>query len=138
MSSEDNYKYDETCIVFDWDDTLLSSSWLANNNLTLETDIPSEYAEQLRELEKSVSLVLERALVCGRVIIITNSDFGWVELSCRKFIPSILPLIYRIKIISARSIYQLMFPEPVDWKVHAFSKEVSLVYSDKESTIQKI
>jgi len=132
MSSEDDYNYDETCIIFDWDDTLLSSSWLAQNDLTLDSVIPVQYSDQLRELEKSVTLVLERALVCGKVIIITNSESGWVDLSCQKFIPSILPLLSRIKIISARSIFESIFSEPVDWKIHAFSDEISAVYSDKE------
>lgn len=130
--SKDSYNYDETCIVFDWDDTLLPSSWLAQNGLTLIAPIPIEFSDQLAIFEKSVSTVLERALVSGTVIIITNSESGWVDLSCRKFIPGILSLLYRIKIISARSSFEHISDDAIEWKRSAFAQEISLVYTGKE------
>jgi hypothetical protein len=129
--SEDPYNYDETSIVFDWDDTLLPSSWLALNGLTLLAPIPIKFSAQLAIFEKAVSAVLERALVSGTVIIITNSEAGWVDLSCRKFIPSILPLLYRIKIISARSTFEHIFVEAEEWKLAAFAQEIPIVFLSK-------
>jgi hypothetical protein len=128
---EPPHNFDETCMVFDWDDTLLPSSWLAENGLTLIAPIPIEISAQLAIFEKSVSTVLERALVCGTVIIITNSESGWVDLSCRKFIPSILPLLYRIKIISARSTFQHILADADEWKIAAFTQEIPIVYLGK-------
>lgn len=128
--SED-YNYDETCVVFDWDDTLLSSSWLAQNGLTLDAPIPIEFTAQLAKLETTVSMVLERALVSGTVIIITNAESRWVELSCSKFIPGILPLLCRIKIISARSTFEHIFVDADEWKLAAFAQEISIVYLSK-------
>jgi hypothetical protein len=137
--TDTSFNFDETCMIFDWDDTLLASSWLSINGLKLDTPIiPPEHAAQLTILERTVRIILERALICGTVIIITNSETGWVELSCSKFIPDILPLLSRIKIISARSTFETISPDdPIEWKIKAFSQEISLVYLDKESTIRK-
>jgi hypothetical protein len=129
--SKDPYTYDETSMIFDWDDTLLPSSWLAQNGLTLDAPIPIKFTAQLTKLEVSVSMVLERALITGTVIIITNSEAGWVDLSCRKFIPSILPLLCRIKIISARSTFEHIFVEAEEWKLAAFAQEIPIVFLSK-------
>ena len=122
--SIDSYTYDETLIIFDWDDTILPSSWLAKNNLYIDLDIiPKEYLSQLSSLQKSISLLLERAITCGNFIIITNSDAGWVEVSCKKFLPEIVPLLSKIKILSARSSFQSEeLDSPIDWKFKAFYK----------------
>lgn len=110
----------ETCIIFDWDDTLLSSSWLAHNGLRLDApeQVPPEAAALLAVLEESVAALLERALRCGSVVIITNAETGWVELSCRRFLPRCVPVVSRIRVISARSTYETLHPDsPADWKV---------------------
>lgn len=122
----------ETCIIFDWDDTLLCSSWLAQNNMRLDAPsvLPSEAVAQLSVLEESVCTLLECASRVGRVVIITNAETGWVELSCRKFMPRVLPLLENLKVVSARSTYECFFPDsPSDWKVQAFSQEISSYYA---------
>ena len=72
----------------------------------------------LRALEASVCNLLELAFSYGEVHIVTNAEAGWVELSASKFIPAVLPLLGRTKVISARSTYERMFPDaPYKWKV---------------------
>lgn len=62
--------------------------------------------------------LLERALRCGLVVIITNAETGWVELSCRRFLPRCLPLVSSIRVVSARSTFEALHPDsPSDWKV---------------------
>jgi hypothetical protein len=57
----------------------------------------------------------------GRVYIITNAAEGWVEFSCRKFFPTVFPLLALITIISARARFEREFPGDVPkWKLHAF------------------
>jgi hypothetical protein len=112
--------YAETCIIFDWDDTLLSSSWLAQNGLRLDSPdiLPAEAVAQLRVLEESVASLMERALACGNVVIITNAETGWVELSCKKFMPRVQSFLTRVKVLSARSTFESLYPDsPSDWKV---------------------
>ena len=41
----------------------------------------------------------------GKVYIVTNSETGWVEHSIKEFMPSLIPLLPQLNIISARSLY---------------------------------
>jgi hypothetical protein len=134
------FGYHETCIIFDWDDTLLSSSWLAQNGLRLDSPdiLPAEAVAQLRVLEESVASLMERALACGNVVIITNAETGWVELSCKKFMPRVQSFLTRVKVLSARSTFESLYPDsPSDWKVQAFFQEICHVYRGHRSESRK-
>ena len=79
---------------------------------------PPEATAQLAVLQDGVISLINRAQQLGSVIIITNAETGWVELSCKKFMPRVAPLLTNIKILSARSTYEALFPDsPSDWKV---------------------
>jgi hypothetical protein len=107
-------------VIFDYDDTLLCSSWLAQNGLRLDAPavVPPEAVAQLEILQDSVITLIETAIRAGVCIIITNAETGWVELSCRKFMPRVLPYLSKVKVLSARSTFECMFPDsPSDWKV---------------------
>jgi len=125
----------ETTIIFDWDDTLLSSSWLAQNGLRLDEPslVPHEARVQLDVLQDSVISLLQRAMTFGTCIIITNAETGWVELSCKKFLPRVQPLISKLRVLSARSTFESRFPDsPSDWKVQAFSQEIHAAYAGRK------
>ena len=65
--------------------------------------------------------MLELAVKFGRVYIITNACEGWVEFSCNRFMPSVMPVLSKIAIISARARYESRFPGQVPkWKLYAF------------------
>lgn len=137
---EGPFEYHETCIIFDWDDTLLSSSWLAQNGLRLDSPdvLPAEVTAQLSILEDSVIALLDRALRCGPVVIITNAETGWVELSCKKFIPRVQAILPRVKVISARSTFEALYPDsPSDWKVQAFYQEIVAAFSGSRGDSRK-
>lgn len=126
------FTFDETCIIFDWDDTILPSSWLAQNGLRLDSPdaLPADAIAQLHVLEDAVMLLLERALSCGVVIIITNAETGWVEMSCKRFIPRVLPFLHRVKVLSARSTFEMLYPDsPAHWKIQAFHQEITGVFA---------
>jgi hypothetical protein len=116
---------ENTIILFDWDDTLLISTYLANNGYTLNT--PADYMphELLGLLADSVIRTLKNASKFGKVVIVTNGEIGWVPLSALKFVPSIVPVLteLNIEVISARSAYEFEFPDqPTKWKISAFEK----------------
>mmetsp|Transcript_24765 Transcript_24765/g.79768 ORF Transcript_24765/g.79768 Transcript_24765/m.79768 type:complete len:236 (-) Transcript_24765:1073-1780(-) len=114
-------------IIFDWDDTLLASSWLAGQGLRLDSPavLPDEVLDQLEELEEAIIKVLSRACSVGHVIIITNAEQGWVELSAKRFVPGVLPYLSSVTVLSARTTFESAFPgSPLDWKVQAFSTKV--------------
>lgn len=89
---------------------------------------------QLDVLQESVISLLNRATQHGTCIIITNAETGWVELSCKKFMPKVLPCLQKIRVLSARSNFESLYPDsPSDWKVHAFSQELNAVYTNKHA-----
>jgi len=113
----------DTIIIFDWDDTLLASSFLSSKGYRLDTHTKRtpEVDVQLKELERSVIAVLTLALRYGEVHVVTNAETGWVQLSAQKFLPEVVPLLSRVTIVSARSMYEGLYPEsPLRWKVCAF------------------
>ena len=115
-------KTHNSLIIFDWDDTLLCTSFLTPKGVYDENLILTEKdKEKIAKLEFSVLRLLTIAVEKGDVYIITNAGLGWVEFSAEKYYPSILPLLQKIKIISARGEYEAKFPnDSRRWKVEAF------------------
>lgn len=116
-----------TLILFDWDDTLLASTHLANSNYRLDEPefLPESVTQQLSLLEDAVIGVLDLADTLGTVCIITNAETGWVELSCKKFLPRVMSHVENLPIVSARSTYEPKFPSlPSKWKLEAFSHRI--------------
>ena len=65
--------------------------------------------------------MLDLATKSGKTFIITNAAEGWVQFSAQKFMPSCVPILEKITIISARSKYEAHFPRDVtQWTLHAF------------------
>lgn len=116
-----------TTIIFDWDDTLLPSSWLSVKGLRLDypAQLPHDVIDELETHQESVCAVLKKAAQCGTVVIITNAETGWVELSAQRFMPRVAPLLHQFCVFSARSNFEPTFPDsPLDWKLAAFKKLV--------------
>jgi hypothetical protein len=129
-----------TVVLFDYDDTLLASSFLSGKGYRLDTEMEksTEVDTGLRELEQSVIAVLTLALRFGHVHIVTNAETGWVQLSAQKFMPGLVPLLSKVKIISARSTYENLHPDaPVKWKYCAFQDTLSNVFGTLESKNSK-
>lgn len=130
----------QTCIVFDYDDTILASSWLAQNGLRLDGNepVPAEAQKQLSQLAASAAKLLQHAQAYGEVVIITNAETGWVELSAKKFMPSLLPILAKTRVISARSTYESQYSSPLEWKIAAFSNELAYTFGKATDTPKNI
>jgi len=121
---------DATVIFVDWDDTLLCSSHLSAQGLRLDSEVEmsKETQRELKELEGSVLSLLRLAKLHGEVYVVTNAETGWVQLSAKKFIPGVLSALDDVKVLSARSTYQTMFPDaPIKWKFCAFQERLGRV-----------
>jgi len=102
----------DTVIIFDWDDTLLCSS--AINAQQWRQD-------QLEQLESMVESILETAIRLGETMIVTNGNASWVQDSARRFLPNLNKILSRVKVMSARAVYEQSFPgDPFAWKRQAF------------------
>lgn len=128
----------DTIILLDWDDTLLPSTMLTSLGYRVDekTALPAELAADLKGLEEDVVRLLDTCQQHGTVVIVTNAETGWVELSSERFMPTVIEAINEraIKIVSARSAYDGPFPNsPVDWKQTAFVSEVALLCDKAEA-----
>jgi len=127
-----------TELIFDWDDTLLPSTWLVKQGLRLDFPevIPANVRPILKRLENGIIALLTSAQQFGKVVIITNAETGWVELSAQRFIPGVVPYLQNIKVLSARSTFESQYPEPFDWKVAAFRQEVGKFVTETQEAFQ--
>eukprot|EP00929_Paragymnodinium_shiwhaense_P057673 TRINITY_DN2887_c0_g1_i1.p1 TRINITY_DN2887_c0_g1~~TRINITY_DN2887_c0_g1_i1.p1 ORF type:complete len:248 (+),score=59.54 TRINITY_DN2887_c0_g1_i1:304-1047(+) len=111
------FTFDETVIIFDWDDTVLPSSWVQEQGLRLDG---------------------ESQLTPTQQVLVTNAERGWIELSSRKFLPSLLPTLEDVKLLSARTEYER--PEvvsPFEWKLRAFQHEILRLFHERGGGQQK-
>jgi len=131
VSSPTCYKNDRnnhdipTALIFDYDDTLLPSSWLCAQGLTIQDKdiIQPDIQEKLEKCADLVILLLQKALDLvgdNNPIIITNAERGWIDLSAERFLPRAVPYLKRCHIMSARSTYEYMTPNFYVWKLSAF------------------
>lgn len=108
----------QTVVIFDWDDTLLCTSYL---NCRQGQPLSPVIERHLRGIEAADRKLLELAMRLGQTFIITNAMHGWVEYSAANYVPDLLPVLQRINIISARGKYENLYPGEVGkWKVNAF------------------
>lgn len=117
-------------VIFDWDDTLLASTWLASRGIRLDVPavLPPDVVTLLDTLQKAVVGLLEKALRLGPVCIVTNAETGWVQLSAKRFMPAVEPLLSRVRVLSARSTFEPVSDCPSEWKVRAFHQVLSEHY----------
>lgn len=116
-------------MVLDWDDTLLPNTHLAILGFADEREaarfrLAPGPQRQLEALEAQVEAFLRACLALGeRVIVVTNGAQGWVERSCQRFLPRVVPLLVSLTVVSARAQFEAQFPgDPVEWKVAAYTE----------------
>jgi len=122
-------------IIFDWDDTICPSSFIDQWEIGSFSDLPLHFQNLMNEVGKAAKKCLAAAAKYGEVIIITNSDDGWVNYSAEKYVPNLLPVLKKYRIVSARTRYEHFYPrQPLCWKAAAFAHEVNERFSpDKEN-----
>ena len=109
-------------VFFDWDDTLLASTWLQ-----AETNKLIDSKQELCQLQIPVIKFLETILSYPntKICIVTNSEKGWVKLSGDLYVPKLMKFLEdnNIPIVSARSTYEKWWPNNViQWKMLAMKK----------------
>lgn len=114
-------KKHQSVIIFDWDDTLLCTSYLQKLGVI---DVACNNTMQpFKTLDLASSKLLQKVIEYGEVFIVTNSEEGWIPYSGRIFLPQTLQVIKdnNIQIISARTKFQKTFPsDHCRWKTEAF------------------
>eukprot|EP00449_Zooxanthella_nutricula_P004144 CAMPEP_0198498050 /NCGR_PEP_ID=MMETSP1462-20131121/6768_1 /TAXON_ID=1333877 /ORGANISM="Brandtodinium nutriculum, Strain RCC3387" /LENGTH=264 /DNA_ID=CAMNT_0044226947 /DNA_START=103 /DNA_END=897 /DNA_ORIENTATION=+ len=123
---------DDTLLILDWDDTLLPTSWIEAQGLGVanwSAAVSGAQRAQLDLMAERAALTLRVAKSFGRVIIVTNAEHGWIEMSCKKFMPSLWQALEDVKALSARSVYERQgVMQPGVWKLLAFRGEIDRVF----------
>lgn len=112
-------------IIFDWDDTLLCTSFLNNHRVEHPSQLLPESAIRIKELDGRVARLISTALELANVAIVTNSVQGWVQFTARSFLPQTFRVIeaFKVGIVSARTRYEEMYPgSPQKWKTESFKE----------------
>jgi len=131
VAEEATFAVEDTILIFDWDDTVLPSTWIQEQGLRLDDEsVPTEDQQaRLRLMAESAMNTLRIAKRHGKVVLVTNAERGWIELSCQKFMPVLYPSLENVKILSARSTYEHPgVTSPFEWKYLAFESEINKFY----------
>lgn len=99
------------------------TSYLASLGLTLDGPrAPPETQQLLDSFSASALTTLRETQKYGRVVIVTNAETGWIELTSAKFLPQLTDLLRTLPILSARSTFEPRgFTRPYEWKERAFT-----------------
>jgi hypothetical protein len=127
------FDLEETFFIFDWDDTILPSAWVQSQGLRLDEDskLNDSQRQQLNEVADITMETMRIAKQHGTVVLVTNAERGWIELSCQKFMPTLSPCLESVKVLSARTTYETPTrSSPLDWKLHAFESEIRRVFGE--------
>ncbi|CRG95955.1 HAD domain ookinete protein, putative [Plasmodium gallinaceum] len=119
-------------IVFDYDDTILPTSWITiKMKLTLYDIIPVHLKQLFNKLSNVVINTLSLCLTQGKLVIVTNASLEWLINSAKKFIPEVWSFITQnnIRIISARDRLINSLIDPKDWKKIIFHQIINEVLS---------
>lgn len=116
----------DTLLIFDYDDTLFPTSYLAQRGYKLDGP---DASPEIQAILDEYSIVVEKTLIDagahGRVVIVTNAETGWITLTAQKFMPRLALLLNSIPSISARSTYEpLGITNPFEWKLKAFENVI--------------
>ena len=117
---------------FDWDDTLLCTSYLVPTGALNEMEVNKKDKPIISSLDSLASKLLSKTLKLGYVFIVTNGAPGWVELSSTKFYPETAKVLKNVKIISARGLCEKNLPGDIrQWKTKAFKYALDTIQIKK-------
>lgn len=125
MNNDNTISIDHTLIILDWDDTLFPTNWVIKNGINLSVSkTRDQYIYYFENLDIILSNLLHQLVKYGKVIIVTNAMPEWIKTSSY-----VLPLTHiilkKLKIISARALYQKQCHNIMEWKKLAFKNEVA-------------
>lgn len=102
-------------IIKDYDDSILCTNVIVRESKKQKVEelnvfITIQLKIELEILEIEAIKYIKFLLSQGSVYIVTNSETGWVELSCRKFLPNLWNILKDVPILSAIDIFKSNFP----------------------------
>ena len=118
---------EDRVFVFDFDDTLIPSSWLNTKGFKMSKQlygITGEMLDGCGKVAQHTADLINAAKMYGKVVIVTNATHDWVVFSSKTFMPTISDLILSLPIFSAADLYESRSTSPTVWKKLTFQNEV--------------
>ena len=116
----------ETIFLFDWDDTLMCTSFI----LSKVQPLSEEEKKITSDLGLKVTIFLEECSKYGKIIILTNSSKDWMKNTSDLYLKIKEEIFQNIQIISARDLYLKNNMPKEKWKEMALN-ELLLKFGDK-------
>jgi hypothetical protein len=114
--------------IFDYDDCLFPSTALAELGISIDANIDA--SKSLTRIDDALNLVssassetLRKASQFNgsKVLVITNAESGWIELTSKSLTPSLMTELVKVEVLSARTLFEHQgFKNGFDWKEKAF------------------
>lgn len=118
---------EDRVFIFDFDDTLIPSSWLNTQGFKLSKHlygITQDMLDACGKVAQHSAALINAAKEYGKVVIVTNATREWVFLASKTFMPSISDLILSLPIFSAADLYESRSKSPTVWKKLTFQNDV--------------
>lgn len=135
-SSAEYHQPNQTIIILDWDDTLCpSTTCMRHHGLSVLGALPEgEVADSLQALSWECQALLDLAAsLAEKVVVVTNAEEGWVDLSCKAWLPSLQGSLAKAEVCSARSTWEPRgVSSPAGWKARTFEDVIDRFYSRYE------
>ena len=146
-SQADYFNPQQSITILDWDDTLCPSHWIRINRPKLQYFQPCpddpRFKTPLDALSEQVIKVLRASCAVSKTIVLTNAQVGWVEISCRNFMPKVWPVLKELNVdivyarqsveqdvMTSRELdYNYNANAPQLWKERAMKDNISQFYS---------
>lgn len=111
-----------TLFIYDWDDTLFFTTHLNPSQNNIFFHMNANEKRIVDTIEYYIIELLNKSLSKGTVLIISNSNEGWIHKCAKHYYPNLIPILKDVFIISSRDLYQDKYPnDPVTWKVKTFT-----------------
>jgi hypothetical protein len=125
-------KTHNSIIIFDWDDTLMCTTYLTPGGIfNPKMTISNEDFDKISLIDKYSYEILKKSIEAADTYIVTNAALGWVEFSAKKFFPLTHSLLKKVKIISARKLFEQFYPfDSKMWKMHTFAEFAKIYHKD--------
>eukprot|EP00933_Yihiella_yeosuensis_P044510 TRINITY_DN3973_c3_g1_i1.p1 TRINITY_DN3973_c3_g1~~TRINITY_DN3973_c3_g1_i1.p1 ORF type:complete len:221 (+),score=48.27 TRINITY_DN3973_c3_g1_i1:153-815(+) len=112
----------QNVVILDWDDTLLCTTFLSKYEED-DIDLPKGMEKYIRGIERSARRLLEVSMSAGHTFIVTNAVDGWVQTSASRWVPGLLPLLKKVRIMTTRTKTGPRYSGTMSqWKHQAFSE----------------
>ena len=141
LSSDNNPNYSysksssstkkETIFLFDWDDTLMCTSFIHSKVEPLS----EEEIKIISNLGLQVTFFLEECSKFGKIIILTNSSKDWMKNTSEQYLKIKKESFKNIKIISTRDLYLKSNIPKEKWKEMALNELLSKFRDKVENLI---